>query len=279
MASDPKHQHWVPQFYLGNFATPQSRCGKTPQVWLVEKAANADPKLTSVRNVCGKRYLYTPKDIAGIRDRTVDEFLFEVENLLGGLWPDICSGALSIEMIEVRTALALFASAMHLRNVDIFNKIDKALELRIKLYGHTNDGRTTKSQEDREFDPDESGPIFANIIQRKVHDIQRQLLDKGWSVLRTSRELYFTTDRPMLFLDANGGMSGPSNPNAAVLFPLSPTCALFLNAGDSTQEFLESTIGEAAACDFNRLLWSNCLRFIITGRDPLEVQREIRERK
>lgn len=32
--SRSKHQHWVPQFYLRYFATPESRATKAPQVWI-----------------------------------------------------------------------------------------------------------------------------------------------------------------------------------------------------------------------------------------------------
>lgn len=32
--SRSKHQHWVPQFYLCYFATPESHGTKTPQVWI-----------------------------------------------------------------------------------------------------------------------------------------------------------------------------------------------------------------------------------------------------
>lgn len=72
--SRSKHQHWVPQFYLRCFATPESRGTKTPQVWIFSKHdEDGDERLTHVRNVCGRRYLYTPVDTDGQRKWDLDD--------------------------------------------------------------------------------------------------------------------------------------------------------------------------------------------------------------
>jgi uncharacterized protein DUF4238 len=61
-----KHQHWVPQFYLRYFATKETRDSDQPQVWIFSKDhTDSDETLTNVRNVCGKRYLYSPVQPTG----------------------------------------------------------------------------------------------------------------------------------------------------------------------------------------------------------------------
>jgi hypothetical protein len=56
------NQHWVPQFYLREFATPDTRESKQPKVWIFSRHDNdGDEKLTWIRNVCAQRYLYSPK--------------------------------------------------------------------------------------------------------------------------------------------------------------------------------------------------------------------------
>jgi hypothetical protein len=63
-----KHQHWVPQFYLRYFATPNTRHSDEPQVWIFSKdPGDGDETLTNIRNVCGKRYLYSPIQPRGDR--------------------------------------------------------------------------------------------------------------------------------------------------------------------------------------------------------------------
>ena len=49
----PKNQHWVPQFYLRHFATPDSRGNDEAQVWVFSKdEADGDERLTNVNKIC-----------------------------------------------------------------------------------------------------------------------------------------------------------------------------------------------------------------------------------
>jgi len=61
---------------------------KYPQVWIFSKHdSDGEEQITRVRNVCAKRYLYSPRDESGLRSWEVDDELQGVESLLGPIWP------------------------------------------------------------------------------------------------------------------------------------------------------------------------------------------------
>ena len=116
----PKHQHWVPQFYLRHFATPETRGNEDAQVWIFSKEeADGDETLTNVRNVCGKRYLYTPFDESGERVWNFEKKLDGLETTMGLIWPDLANGFIDIGNSTLRKGVSLFVAVMHLRNPEV----------------------------------------------------------------------------------------------------------------------------------------------------------------
>jgi hypothetical protein len=112
-----KHQHWVPQFYLRYFATMATRNKDCPQVWIFSKdPADGDEKLTNIRNVCGKRYLYAPVQVNGERDWSLDKRLDDLESSLGQVWSELAEDYVDFSDPELRKGLAQFIAVMYLRN-------------------------------------------------------------------------------------------------------------------------------------------------------------------
>lgn len=121
-----KHQHWVPQFYLRYFATPESRDTKIPKVLIFSKdPEDGDEELTSVRNVCGKRYLYSPKQLDGTRSWALDDRLNDVEALLGQVWPALATDFVDLGDEHLRKALSLFVSIIHMRHPDMRDTLEE----------------------------------------------------------------------------------------------------------------------------------------------------------
>jgi hypothetical protein len=124
--TQPKHQHWVPQFYLRHFATSDSFGSKNAKVWVWDKVAgNSLPAPVSVRNICGQRYLYTPEDGQGDRKWELEKFLAVQEDGAARIWPHLLSGQAPLGDDLIRTYLAKFIAVLHLRNVALFRAIDK----------------------------------------------------------------------------------------------------------------------------------------------------------
>jgi len=113
----PKHQHWVPQFYLRYFATLESRESDQTQVWIFSKEdTDGDETLTNVRNICGKRYLYSPIGDSGERLWHLEKKLENLETTMGVIWPAIAEDFIDLGDSNIRKALSLFVAVMHLRN-------------------------------------------------------------------------------------------------------------------------------------------------------------------
>ena len=68
---NPIKQHWVPQFYLRHFATPDTRTTQEPKVWVFSQdETDGDERLANIKDVCARRYMYAPLDEAGSRRRS-----------------------------------------------------------------------------------------------------------------------------------------------------------------------------------------------------------------
>jgi len=119
MVSNRKHLHWVPEFYLRYFATPETRSAKRPQVWIFSKeASDQDESLTWIRNVCGKRYLYAPLEPDGGRDWGLEDQLERLETTLGKIWKELAEGFVNLDDSAIRKGVSLFVAVMHLRNLE-----------------------------------------------------------------------------------------------------------------------------------------------------------------
>ena len=130
-----KHQHWVPQFYLRYFATRESRDSANPQVWIFSKdSADGDETLTNNRNVCGKRYLYSPAQPDGARRWELDERLERVESLLGQIWPALATDFIQLDDDAIRKGLSLFVALMHLRNPEVRRHVEAIHQQLVAFY-------------------------------------------------------------------------------------------------------------------------------------------------
>src|SRR5579871_5291179 len=121
-----KNQHWVPKFYLRYFATQDSRDSGQPKVWIFSnRHDDGEEKLTSVKNVCSKRFLYSPFKINGERDFGFEEKLSELESTLGPIWPSLAIGFVNLADETLRKGLALFAAVMYLRTPSMRDQIER----------------------------------------------------------------------------------------------------------------------------------------------------------
>ena len=107
--SSTKHQHYVPQFYLREFASAEE------QVWVYDKVTDKAFQ-TAVRNVAGERYFYDSEEIEALTgDRQLvekylsnleGEFKEKIERLLQRLR----AGEFQRLHPETRSVIATFAA-------------------------------------------------------------------------------------------------------------------------------------------------------------------------
>lgn len=290
-----KHQHWVPQFYLRYFATSESRDTKAPQVWIFSKdPKDGDEQLTSVRNVCGKRYLYSPRQLDGRRNWALDDELNDVEALLGQVWSDLATDYVDLADEHIRKALSLFVSITHMRHPDSRDAVEEIHARLVEFFEtgptHTDGTPMVESVEiagkSHEFDPsgwhdftstgkDGHDRAFANMVRSEAGRMAKHLLTKRWSVLVSERDVFVTSDKPVVLKHLTRERYGYGTKGTMVTFPISPSRVLVMDdlhnePANQYYPLVESSIGAV-----NMMILHSARRFLITGRPVPEVLLEI----
>ena len=127
-----KHQHYVPQFYLREFASEDE------QIWVYDKVADKS-FLTSVRNVAGERYFYDSDEVAQITgDRqAVEKYLSSLEGdfreKIGRLLVRLRTGGYQRLHPETRTVISVFAAFQLVRTKEYRIKSRQISEQFIKF--------------------------------------------------------------------------------------------------------------------------------------------------
>lgn len=293
--SRSKHQHWVPQFYLRYFATPESRGTKAPKVWIFSKHdEDGHEQLTHVRNVCGKRYLYTPVDLDGQRKWDLDDRLGYVETLLAQVWPELAEGYVPLDDDALRKGLSLFVALMHLRNpamreevermheriVAIFetapHRSDRTPEIEeVEINGQVHVLDTSDWHDYRTWGRGDHDRFFAHIVQSEAGRLAKMLLSKRWSVVCSEEDAFITTDKPVSLHHLERGKFGFGTQGTLVTFPLGPKRMLLMDDMHHEPANQYYPLKGANAGSFNLTTWRNGSRFMITGRPVHSVLGEI----
>lgn len=256
-----KNQHWVPQFYLRQFATEDSVGAKTPKVWVWDKSRQSSLETpVSVRNVCGQRYLYSPEAPSGSRDPTLENVLSELEGTAAKVWPYLITGEVDLTNQEIRHFLANFFSIMHLRNVFIYRTIDRTMELRDKLYG-TPKPEFLASRRETDPDPTHSGRFFVHTMLQNIRKFASQLSQKPWMVLASDEPGFFTSDRPVVFT-----LKSLFRANSELLFPLTPRHVLATHGFGEQPRIYVAKCPSSLVSTTNHLVEAHALKFIISAK-------------
>lgn len=290
-----KHQHWVPQFYLRYYATPESRTSKQPKVWIFSKdEGDGDEKLTSVRNVCGQRYLYSPMLETGGRDWALDDLLNELESGLGSIWPALVERYIALDDPHVRRAVALFVAVTHLRNPDVRAQVEQMHSTLVKIYedgpmladgtpdiagieinGKYHPVSTNGWHQYRTWGKDDHDRFFVDIVRSEAIRTAQHLMEKRWSVVLAEEDTFITTDKPVGLQHEAREKFGIQTEGTIVTFPLSPRRLLVLDDLHAEPANQYYPLAEGAGAAFNFTIWRSARRFLITGRSVPVVLEEM----
>lgn len=291
----PKNQHWVPQFYLRHFATPETRDTDHAKAWVFSKEeAAGDETLASIRSICAKRYLYSPINEKGQRTWDLEAHLSTLEHTLGDLWPSLARDYVDISDSSVRKGVSLFVAATHLRHPDTLNVVEGIHRSLVRFYEsmprrpdgtphvdsveiggtiHTLDA--SQWHRYRAWAKTDHHRFFAHFVRADAIHLAEILLGKRWSIVAAEHETFITGDKPVSINHQTKAVFGVKTPGVIVTFPVSPTRLLVMD--DMHQEpanqyyALKATLGGA----YNYHIWRTATRFMIAGRAIPEVLTEL----
>lgn len=261
----PKNQHWVPQFYLSQFATEETIKTDNPKVWVWDKTQQLSLKAPSaVRNFCGQRYLYSPEDPEGIRNPDIENMFGKIEDVAAKTWPLLVSGKADLTEPLIREFVARFISTLHLRNVHIFRVVDKIIELRDKLYGKPSE-EFLMSRSETDPDPTHPGRFFVNTMLRNIEPFTEKISQKRFLILESYDTEFFTCDRPVVFTHRK-----ILEPKSDVYFPLSPNHVLVsMGVGNQPRNHMRSCPKELVS-NINQLIEFQALKFVFSAKPRTE---------
>ncbi|MDP3514729.1 MAG: DUF4238 domain-containing protein [Sulfuritalea sp.] len=293
--SNRKHLHWVPEFYLRYFATPETRSAERPQVWIFSKhASDQDETPTWIRNVCGKRYLYAPLEPDGSRDWGLEDQLERLEATLGLVWKELAEGFVRLDDSAIRKGVSLFVAVMHLRNPETRRMIETIHQQLVVFLANMPsrpdgtpaceyfeiEGRPFPVEvggwhEFRSWGKNDHDKFFASIVRSEATQIAEMLMKKRWSIVCAETDVFVTSDKPVAVQHLSRDVVGFGTPDGIVTFPLGPRRLLVMDDMHDEPKNRYYPLQQSNAGAFNLGIWRNGSRFMITGRPVQEVLTEI----
>lgn len=291
----PKNQHWAPQFYLCHFATPETRDSDKAQAWIFSRdESDGKETLTNIRNICAKRYLYSPISEAGNRVWDLDSKLERLETTMSSVWPALAEDHVDLGDQVLRKGLSLFVALMHLRNPETLREIEDAHRRLVQFFQAMPTKRDGSPDVERleidgaSYPLDTSGwhdyqvwgrndhhRFFSHLIQSEAVGLAEILMKKRWSVVIAETDTFITTDKPVVKHHMTKPSFGFRTEGVVVVFPLSPTRILLMDDMHHEPANQYYPLLEGSEGAFNFGMWRNGSRFMVTGRAVHDVLSEI----
>lgn len=293
--SRPKNQHWVPRFYLRHFATPETYSTDEPQVWIFSKdEKDGDEAVTNIKNICAKRFLYSPKDDVGQRNWELETKLEGLESLLSKRWGQLAEDFVDFSNSSIRKALSLFVATMYLRHPDVLKEVRSVHKQLVDFYEQTPkhlDGTpnigsieikgelfgvdVSDWHEYKEWGVGDLQKFFVDQVQHQATSLAETLMKKRWSVVFTESNQFITTDKPVFKYHQEKDVFGFGTKGTLISFPLSPRRLLVMDDLHEEPANQYYPLNPGALGAFNYSIWRNGSRFMISGRPIPEVLNEI----
>jgi hypothetical protein len=288
----PKKQHWVPRFYLKQFAIPETRDSKIPKVWAFSKKhQDPEPAIISILDAASSRFMYSPLDDKGNRDFYMEKRFAELEHLVAQIWQEVCYEYIDISN-SVRKAISLFLATMILRSKKSFeqhNNIYRDMLKQIDSLPKDESGKPCIekiifSGKEHEFDHSDWFEFksaseeylkrsFVETIKEGTYGLANILLKKNWSFLVFSKPILATSDDPVIAVNFNKDKFGIGTEGTIIYLPVTPYRVLEIGGPRENNKYFK--LDEQWGHCINYLLWTNGCRFMYAHRNTDEIIFEI----
>lgn len=143
MKNKPTKQHYVPQCYLREFATPDSTKDKEPLIYIFPKDKRVG-RLDKIKNVLFAKDLYT-LDVGGIKNYSIETSLGNIESEYTTVYREKIAKRLPLSKKD-RLILCVFVSALMQRTLRHKDSLEKFLTEVIEKMEKMDEAHNTKSK-------------------------------------------------------------------------------------------------------------------------------------
>lgn len=142
-ADKPKRQHYVPQCYLKEFATPDSINDKEPLIWIFSKNKRVG-RIDKIKNVLFAKDLYTI-DAGGKKDYSIEISLGNIESEYTKVYREKILKGLPLSKRD-HFVFCVFISALMQRTLRHKDSLEKFLDEVIEKMEKLDEAHNTKSK-------------------------------------------------------------------------------------------------------------------------------------
>lgn len=227
MSQTVKMQHYVPRFYLSNFAIDPAK--DVPQVYCYGKPDRSQFQ-TAITNIAGEKYFYEPPG-----DQSFETDLASIEGEFSDAYDKLLDSR-DLEILDVndRSAIAYSLAIQELRTRESREEFHETFtKLRERLEDEPMSQRMEEQMDElRKMDSEEGARDFQiDFIQSHGWEIAEHFLDLRWVLIgNESGQPFWTSDHPIVRHNSNDfgpyGNLGLKNRGIQVYFPLSPELSL-----------------------------------------------------
>lgn len=220
-------QHYVPQFYLKNFAKEhKNRSKKSFYIHCFDKN-NHKKYPSNIKSIAQKTYFYDTKD------NTIEEWLGNIEYKSSKILNELIKYKKYklLNNQDKRAQISIFLAIQSLRTVETRETISdmyKELEKKSKEIP----GVKLSEQLQKKFDSlqeDKTLQLLHNDSMNLIYNISPHIFFKKWCFLKNKTKLNFwTSDNPVVKHNSKGGNIGLISEYMELHFPLTPKLSLVL---------------------------------------------------
>lgn len=295
-----KRNHYVPEFYLKNFALPMPGRRK-PMIWVYDKDGGST-RQQSAKDTAVVRDLYTIRNVEGVQSHFLEQEFAKHESAVKPIlerWKEpgakpavkeifVVSEFLAYLYLRVpRTIDAIKQISAHSGIINMENlardpeRLSKAFEwLRLNKQSNLTmqELRDLADHVERRFEVKVNDTFALCVTLRMFETVEKRLRELCWCLSTAPPTAEFVTcDSPLVVVfredDRMGLGGGFGHPHVEVSFPLSPRVCLTL---DRKTNLKRRTLGDDLVLELNRRAVAVAERYIFAAQKSDYTDRLVR---